>query len=203
MKKYVEITLLPDAETPLYFLWEKLYPQLHLALVEVADAKGKVNVAVSFPKYHQEKRRLGDKLRLFGESEQNLEALQLSKWLSRLADYVHVKKIQDVPAEVEGYAFFSRLIEKGSDEKLARRRAKKLGVSYEEALAFFQDKKERLQPKRDAHLYPFISTRSLGTDAGENKYPITIVRTETDNLVLGEGFSTYGLSSDSSVPIFR
>ena len=203
MKKYVEITLLPDAETPLYFLWEKLYSQLHFALVEVADVKGKVNVGASFPKYHQEKRRLGDKLRLFSNSEQNLEALQLSKWLSRLTDYVHVKKIQDVPAEVEGYAYFSRLIEKGSDAKLARRRAKKLGISYEEALTFFQDKKERLQPKRNAHLYPFIRTKSLSTDDGSNKYFVTIVRTETDALVLSKGFSTYGLSSDSSVPVFR
>lgn len=201
MRKYVEITLLPDAETPLYFLWSKLYQQLHLAFVEVADLDGKVNVGVSFPNYHQEKRQLGNKLRVFAETETELENLQLTKWLERLSDYVHSKKIQNVPEPVKGYAFFSRLIEKGNDEKLARRRAKKLGVSYEEALKFFQDKQNRLQPKRDVHLYPFISMQSLSSE-NRDRHPVTVVRSEAQGLVFGKGFSTYGLASDSSVPLF-
>lgn len=94
MKKYVEITLLPDAEIDLHFLWEKLYQQLHLAFVEIADDQGMINVGVSFPRYEctEEKRSLGYKLRLFAESEDALRALQLDKWLARLSDYVHVKK---------------------------------------------------------------------------------------------------------------
>lgn len=34
MKNYIELTLNPDLETPLYYLWEKLFQQIHLALVE-------------------------------------------------------------------------------------------------------------------------------------------------------------------------
>lgn len=201
MKKYVELTLIPDSETELYFLWGKLYQQLHLAFVEIKDNQNKVAVGVSFPQYHQEKRQLGNKLRVFADSEQELENLQLTKWLERLSDYAHLKKIQNVPEKIDGYAFFSRLIEKGNDEKLARRRAKKLNVSYEEALEFFKDKQNRLQPRRDAHLYPFISMQSLSSE-NRDRHPVTVVRSEAQGLVFGKGFSTYGLSSDSSVPLF-
>ena len=38
MKHYIEITLLPDAEVGLGFIWQKMYQQIHLALVEVKDA---------------------------------------------------------------------------------------------------------------------------------------------------------------------
>ena len=51
MKNYIEITLLPSAEITLSFLWEKLYQQLHLALVEIQDSDKSVSVGVSFPKY--------------------------------------------------------------------------------------------------------------------------------------------------------
>jgi len=34
MKWYIDLTLLPESEIPIYFLWEKVYQQLHLALVE-------------------------------------------------------------------------------------------------------------------------------------------------------------------------
>jgi CRISPR-associated endonuclease Csy4 len=216
MKKYVEITLLPDADIELYFLWEKLYQQLHLAFVEIADENGLINVGVSFPGYKntEGKRWLGDKLRLFAESEQTLENLQLKRWLSRLDDYAHVKEIKNVPDAIQGYAFFKRLSDKSNTEKLARRRAKRLSVPYDEALAYFaiQDEKQRTQPKRRVNEYPFISMSSLSSD---RKYPVTIVREETGSLVFGDGFSTYGLSvdrtfkkqdnaprRDSSVPLF-
>lgn len=194
MKKYIEITLLPDAETPLYFLWEKVYQQLHLAFVEVADEQSRVTVGVSFPRYDQEKRQLGNKVRLFAESEAALAGLRLDKWLARLSDYVHIKGIQDVPQRVEGYAFFKRLNDKSNKAKLARRRAKKLGVSFEEALHYFQQgEQSRPQPKKQVNHYPFISMTSLSSD---NKYPLTIIREKADALVFGQGFNTYGLSID-------
>ena len=50
MEYYREITLLPDAEVPLYFLWTKVYSRLHIAF---ADRKNKFSTvyAVSFPEY--------------------------------------------------------------------------------------------------------------------------------------------------------
>jgi len=194
MKKYLEITLLPDAETPLYFLWEKVYQQLHLALVEVADESSRIKIGVSFPRYDQDKRQLGNKLRLFAESEAMLDALQLNRWLARLSDYVHLKGIQDVPTRVNGYAFFKRLNDKSNKAKLARRRAKKLGISFEEALYYFQQGEQaRSQPKKRVSDYPFIAMQSLSSD---NKFPLTIMREDAEALVFGEGFNTYGLSID-------
>lgn len=207
MKKYVEITLLDDAEINLYFLWEKLYIQLHLAFVEATDDNGLVGIGVSFPKYRDgNKPWLGDKVRLFAETEQALASLNLDKWLDRLTDYIHVKKVKDVPEKVEGYAFFKRVNDKSNYEKLARRRAKNIDIPFEEALAFFEDNESRHQPKREIALYPFVSMLSMHS---KNKFPLTIVREEASDAVFNGGFSTYGLSvhrketkGDSAVPLF-
>jgi len=207
MNKYVEITLLNDADIDLYFLWEKLYAQLHLAFVETVNDNGLVSVGVSFPKYRDgNKPWLGDKIRIFAESEGELNNLNLDKWLDRLTDYIHVKKVKDVPEKVNGYAFFKRLNDKSNQEKLARRRAKNLDISIEEARVFFADQDNRQQPKRQLTHYPYISTLSLHSDS---KYPMTVVREETTEAVFNGGFSTYGFSvkregtsGDSAVPLF-
>lgn len=199
MKKYVEITLLPDVDITLYFLWEKLYQQLHLAFVENQKANGKVTVGVSFPKYNLEKRSIGNKLRIFSKATDELESLNLQKWLSRLSDYIHITSIRSTPENVSGYAFFRRLNDKSNLGKLAQRRADKLSITYEEALNYFQDRQDRKQPEHNADQYPFISMRSLGSG---KKYPITIIKKPTDTPIEHNGFSTYGLSSKSSVPLF-
>jgi len=207
MNKYVEITLLNDAEIDLYFLWEKLYIQLHLAFVEAADDNGLVSTGVSFPKYREgSKPWLGDKIRIFAGSEGELENLNLDKWLDRLTDYIHVKKVRDVPEKVNGYAFFKRLNDKSNQEKLARRRAKNLNISIDDSRAFFADQETRQQPKRQLTDYPYISMLSLHSNS---KYPMTIVREEATEAVFNGGFSTYGLSvkrketsGDSAVPLF-
>ena len=38
MKFYQEITLIDQAEISPYFIWTKLYTQLHIALAELKDA---------------------------------------------------------------------------------------------------------------------------------------------------------------------
>lgn len=209
MKVYQEITLLPSVgdDITFSFLWEKLYTQLHLAFVEAADSNGLVGVGLSFPKYREgDKRGLGDKVRVFAETKEALDSLNLDKWLDRLTDYIHVKKIKDVPEKVEGYAFFKRLNDKSNLEKLARRRAKNLDVSIEEALAFFVDRESRQQPKREISRYPFVSMLSIHSN---KKFPLTIVREDASGAVFNGGFSTYGLSvhrketkGDSAVPLF-
>lgn len=209
MKVYQEITLLPSVSDDITysFLWERLYIQLHLAFVEIADKDGLVNVGLSFPKYREgDKRWLGDKVRVFAETEEVLALLNLDKWLERLDDYVHVKKIKSVPDKVDGYAFFNRLNDKSNTEKLARRRAKKLDISIDEARAFFADQEVRKQPEKELTQYPFVSMLSLNT---KNKFPLTIIRKMVNEAVFNGGFSTYGLSvkrketsGDSTVPLF-
>jgi len=165
MKSYVDITLLPNADIALYFLWEKVYQQIHIALVEAQDGNGKVNIGVSWPEYDSE----------------------------NLSDYVHITLIRPVPVSIDGYAVFKRIQLKSNNERLARRRAKRKKTSLEEALAYFGDRKEVYSRA------PYIRLRSHSSG---KRYRLFIAKEETDTTDMNEGFSTYGLSSKSSVPLF-
>jgi len=194
MKCYIEITLLPSAEIASYFLWEKMYQQLHLALVEAQDSNNKVKVGVSFPDYDASQYQLGHKLRLFAQSDEVLENLNISKWFSRLSDYLHISSIRDVPEKIEGYAFFKRLQPKSNNDRLARRRAKRKNISYEQAKAHYDGQKEQYSRA------PFIRIKSHSSD---KQYRLMIVRIDADSdAQMNDGFSTYGLSAKSTVPIF-
>lgn len=197
MKSYVDITLLPDADIALYFLWSKVYQQIHLALVESQDDNNIVKFGVAFPEYEYDEQNrkytLGKKLRLFTPSESDLQALDLSKWLARLSDYVHLTQIRAVPEQVEQYAFFKRLQPKNSIARLARRKARFAGISFEEAMAYYKDRKEVYSQA------PFVRIRSLSSD---NQYRLLITKEETDITDSADGFSTYGLSASSAVPLF-
>jgi len=204
MKSYVELTLLPDADIALYFLWSKVYQQIHLALVESKSSDNKTGIGVSFPKYCQDeitqKYHLGSKLRLFAESSQALQALNVDKWLDRLKDYVHITSIRDVPEKIDGYAAFRRLSDKRNCERLARRRANKLSVSYEQALDYFLNDKQRKMLERDLSVYPFIKLKSL---SGNADMSLIIACEPRESLPTPNRFNTYGLSSNSAVPVFN
>ena len=193
MKCYLDITLLPNADIALYFLWEKVYQQLHLALVETQDANKHVKAGVAFPEYNEERFHLGSKLRLFAPSSNDLEAVNINQWLSRLTDYVHITSIRDVPDKVKGYAHFKRLQLKSNNGRLARRKTKREGMSIEEATAYFNGRKEQYSRA------PFIQIKSLSS---EKRYRLMIIRENVDTSQTGQGFSTYGLSAKSTVPVF-
>lgn len=48
MKYYQEITIIKSPDISPYFIWSKLYTQLHLALVEVKNPDDSSNIGVSF-----------------------------------------------------------------------------------------------------------------------------------------------------------
>lgn len=193
MNFYIEITLLPSVEIPLYFVWEKVYQQIHLALVESQDSNGKVSIGVSFPEYDIEKHQLGRKLRLLSSSKDELGNLDINKWLLRLKDYVHVSGIRDIPEVLDGYAFYKRIQTKSSNLRLARRKAKREGISYEDALSFLDKRLEGTSK------VPYIQMKSQSSD---KRYRLMIGYEKFDKPTDSEGFSTYGLSSICSVPIF-
>lgn len=191
MKFYIELTLLPSPEVPLYFLWEKIYGQVHLALVEMQDAEGKVSIGVAFPGYDASTFQLGSKLRLFADGKADLERLDLGKWLHRLSDYVHLTSIRDVPAKCE-YALFRRLQPKSSNVRLARRKAKRHSVTVEQAVQQLNGRKEQMSKA------PFIWCKSLSS----NKRYRLMIASDQDKQFQAGRFSTYGLSSSSTVPVF-
>jgi CRISPR-associated endonuclease Csy4 len=139
MKYYLDITLLADAETNLGFLWQKVYQQIHIALAENKIADDRSAISVSIPKYGDKSSPLGNKIRLIA-SEWQLTKLDISQWLSLLADYVHIKSIKIVPANVTQFACFKRKHVKGSKrleqslESKARHQATKFDADYGESL---------------------------------------------------------------------
>lgn len=196
MKYYLEINLLKQAEISMYFVWSKVFTQLHLAFVECKDQDDKIPIGISFPDYmfdsEKEFGMLGSKIRLFADDKMALIKLDLSKWLNRLQDYLQLSDIQEVPQNmVKEYAVFSRKQIKSNPERLARRRAKKdPSISFEEALKRYQ--------KTDSTNLPYIQVNSL---SNSNSFRLFVERkiSETENKGC---FSCYGLSNNVTVPIF-
>lgn len=192
MKYYREISLLPNADIASYFIWQKLYQQIHLALAENKSAEEVSAIGVAFPGYDAVKFALGTKLRLFAENEQGLEQMQCEKWVNRLSDYVHVSSIKPVPEQVMGHACFKHFKLKGNKEKLARRRAKRKGETLQQALVSYSRYEEQ-QSK-----LPFINMTSLTN--GQN-FRLFIEKQAKEQPQTGS-FSCYGLSNTTTVPLF-
>ena len=196
MQHYVEITLLPTDDIGHYFLWGKIYQQLHLALVELTAGQGG-SVGFSFPGYSVNQPRLGRKVRVFAPSEAQLVQFNASKWLGRLSDYCHVSSIRAVPEKTQ-YAIFNRKQCVNNPERLARRRAKRKGETFEQALAHFAGFDSEFSS------LPFVGLESLSTvsDADANhRFKLFI----DQKIVLQpqEGsFNCYGLSNTATIPWF-
>lgn len=195
MQHYIELTLMDNPDFNLYTLWSKLYTQLHLAFVEQKDSQEKIAYGVSFPRYRLGSDKgvgfLGDKLRIFAHSAQELEQLNLNQWLARLNDYVHITAPRETPNNIS-YAIYSRAVPKDSVEKRILHQAQRRNISIKEAEAHFKN-----------HVYPtliepFISLKSL---SGQHIFKLHIKKTLTDEASMGN-FGTYGLSKTMTVPEF-
>lgn len=188
---YQEITLIPDGETPAFFLMSRVFVQIHLALGHWKNHTGSQPFGISFPQYGE--KSLGAKIRIFAESREQLEKLDMEGSLERLKDYVHLTSIRKVPMNrITGYASFSRYQPDSSVEQKARRfSARHPSTSYEEALSLMKQKKEDYGK-------PFIHMKSL---SGGQKFNLFIEKTPQAKEMRGF-FSTYGLSRDASLPEF-
>jgi CRISPR-associated endonuclease Csy4 len=200
MKHYIEITLLPDVDVPLNFLWQKVYQQLHLKFVEMKSPPASLSkggevqpIGISFPKYDAKANTLGEKIRLFAPDFETLERFNAKQTLRKLSDYVHVTSIRDVPTNVKTFGCFSRLQLKTSNLRLARRKAKRENVDIEIALSKFM----RHTEKRTT--VPFVIVKS---ESNGEMFRLFIVYNEQANDTYVGGFGTYGLSDKSAVPIF-
>ncbi len=191
MKHYLDITLLPDAEANLGFLWQKVYQQIHLALVENKVGENQSLVAISFPEYGSKTFPLGSKLRLLAEEASLLEGLNLPKWLNRLNDYCHFTSIKSTPTETE-YVMFRRQQFSSNVERLARRRAKRKDESYEQALVHFEGF------ANEQSELPYINSQSL---SGDERFRLFIDKAIKPSDVPGT-FDCYGLSKTATVPWF-
>lgn len=203
MNYYLDITLLPEADITLGFIWQKVYQQVHIALVDNKVAENESAIAVSFPRYSTDKSGehafpLGNQLRLLANEESQLTKLNIAKWLNRFEDYVHIKSIKPVPDNLSHVAFVRQQvkgearIEKDMLSK-AQRWAEKSGQPFDVCLAEL----EKTKPKAVNSL-PFIwlesqETKQRNTGKSRN-FPLFIKRVELEEQQTGV-LNCYGLSS--------
>lgn len=196
MNYYQEITIFPLPEISVYSIWSKLYLQLHLALVEIQNLQQIQPVGVSFPQYTFDggatSSFLGSKLRIFAPDVEILTQLDVTKRFSRLHDYIQISQIRAVPENTSRYLCFSRIQVKSNVQRLARRKAKREGITLEQALTLLEGFKENKLKE------PFINLNSL---SGGERFQLIIQRRDVQHAVLGS-FSSYGLSTVATVPDF-
>ncbi len=196
MKYYIEVTLIPDSENTIYFLWKKIYPQLHLQLVKNKNNAGNSEIGVSFPDYKS--RFLGKKIRLFAQEESQLETFSLNECLAKFKDYVHIKSIQTVPNEITHYANFYRVQVKSNVERLIRRSVKNSKCTPTEAITRFEgisDKETDL---------PYIKMKSQSNGESFKLFIECYQQPCEKNQCLDKNkeFNCYGLSKLATVPVF-
>ena len=136
MRYYQEMTLLPNPEVNIHFLWSKVLQQIHLGLVEMQNVDRHIPIGLGFPRYviSEKGGYMGDRFRLFAPDESALAQFDAVKWLSRLSDYVHCTGIRTVPEKLAGYSIYKRVQPKNNPERLARRYAKRHNLDLDSAL---------------------------------------------------------------------
>ena len=191
MNYYQDITLIPDGEVSLSFLWTKVFTQLHLALAEEQRREGMVKTALAFPAYQD--KELGNKIRILAFSAEQLERLRLEQMLGRLSDYVHSTKIRKISeSQITGYSIYSRYQPDEPVERKVRRYVRRHeGVSYEDAL-------QLLSRRKETYDLPFIQMKSLSSS---QRFSLFIKKTPCQMEQEGT-LNSYGLSDTASVPEF-
>lgn len=195
MKYFQEIAILEDAETPATEILSRVYMQLHLGFAELQ--KEGLSYGMSFPGYDAKTKQLGDKIRVFASSQDELLKLNIRQRLIRLSDYSHVRSIRPVP-EKKTYAIYRRVrilgwahLEKRAKSLYEHRLQEGVEVDYNDIIAMYKEKfkpvdlpKVCIKSLSNMHYFPFYVER---LDAQEER---------------NEGFGTYGLSAVSTVPEF-
>ena len=197
MKHYIDITLLPEADISLGFIWQKVYQQVHIALVDNKVGENESNIAIAFPRYGDKQFPMGNQLRLLAETEIQLSGLDINKWLNRLQDYIHIKSIKPVPDNCAQVCFVREQVkgQVGIEKKMqakAKHWSEKSGIPIEECLKSLEKSKPNTTTK-----CPFIwlesqETKRRNTDKSI-KFPLFIKRVVVEQQQAGR-INCYGLS---------
>ncbi len=201
MKYYQDIILLPDAEISLGFIWEKMYQQIHLMLVEHKSETNVSEAGLSFPTYGDKVFPLGHQLRLFAKNKTILSCMNVEKWLQRLNDYVHVNPIKPVPADVNEYACFTRCNPKSQQRRLKQLERRTLYLSQKHGVDEVTMRAKLLvsiEKSASISRLPYINVQSLSTLAKSHqrhKFMLFIQCNKSNTAVNdNDTFSCYGLS---------
>lgn len=184
---YIDLTVVPDAETGVPALLGVLYSKLHHALVQQRQN----SIGVSFPGYSVIPRGLGSTLRLHGP-ESDLTELLRSDWLGGVRDHVRDTGVQPVP-ESARHRTVARKQFKTSAARLRRRRMRRKGETPEQAALAIPDSVERTPS------LPYIHMRSLSTG---QSFCLFLALGPVRAVPAPGTFNTYGLSSRATIPWF-
>jgi len=185
---YVDLTVVPDAETGVPALLGSLCDKLHRSLVQMRlDSLG-----ISFPRYSVIPRVMGDTLRLHG-SDAVLQEFLARDWLRGLRDHVRIGDIAPVPIDAVHRNIRRRQF-KSNIERLRRRRMRRKGETAEQAA--------RALPGEaiERPTLPYVHMHSLST--GQSFCLFIAMGQPLSNPVPGR-FNTYGLGEQgTTVPWF-
>ena len=143
---------------------------------------------------------LGDKLRIFAHSKEELESINITKYLTAFDEYIIIEEIKPVPKDIKIYVNFSRKRFKSTADirRLAKRYAIRNNISEEEALSNFTLAEEKYTKLKEENKLPYINIKSTST----NQFlKLFIEKTEMPKEQLGK-FNTFGLSKTSTIPWF-
>jgi len=213
MKFYQDVTLIADAEVNLGLIWQKVYQQLHLALVKNKISEHESAIGISFPKYGDKPFPLGNKLRLFAQSEEQLQKLDLGKWLNRLTDYTHHTSIKAVPSNVNAFVCFKRKQFKSATKIEADIERRALYQSQKDNRPIDEIRAGLLAQQYDGKCdLPFVYMTSLSSEkdsdhSDRKKFRLFIEKEDVEKAQTGS-FTCYGLSSrdpdkQATVPWFE
>lgn len=185
---YVDLTVVPDAETGVPALMGALCDKLHRSLVQLRlDSLG-----ISFPKYSVIPRSIGDTLRLHG-SDAVLHQFLSTEWLRGLRDHVRVGGVAHVPVEAMHRNIRRRQF-KSNVERLRRRRMRRKDETIEQAAQAIPD------GVAEKPTLPYVHLHSLST--GQPFCLFVAVGEPLPTPVPGR-FNSYGLGErGATVPWF-
>jgi CRISPR-associated endonuclease Csy4 len=188
---YIEITLQPTVEITSAFLLTKVMTRIHVMLTSMQDEEGFVPIALAFPQYSKKPPSLGTKLRIVTKDSNCLEELNIKHTLAIYRDYLHISGVREVPGKTE-FVKFCRVQPKTSLERIARRKAKRENIPFEDALGKLESFKEQTVD------LPYVQLKS---NSSHRNYSLFIRKVESEESS-DFCFNTFGLSKGGTVPDF-
>lgn len=184
---YIDLTVVPDAESDTPQLLGALYDRLHLALVQQELS----SIGVSFPGYSVTPRSLGTKLRLHG-SDASLRQLSGIDWLKGMRDHVRLTEIAPAPMDAPHRAMQRKQF-KTSAERLQRRRMRRKGETEGQAKAAIPSSMEH-RPT-----LPYLHLHSRST---RQSFCLFIAMGPLQPTAIPGPFNRHGLGNPATVPWF-
>jgi CRISPR-associated endonuclease Csy4 len=194
MKYYIEISLIKQQNLSYGQLWSNLYEKLHVILVKFKNVENVVNIGFTFPEYKFNSDKdfgiLGNKLRIFANTDNELTRLNLNEELNILSEYIYLTAIKLTPSELKGYVLFKRKQFKTNIKRLARRNSIRNNTDYNLTINKYQNIIYKTN-------LPFIN---FSSKTNNNKFKLFLIKQSVNTVIENKCiFNTYGLSFDNNI----